>query len=197
MQYYTCCWHGFTLSFQVSLVWNPFIEAVSGIETMGFDCKKMTDEWPGKQQHDQVAKEPIVNKVCFCFPFSFLPFVCVVVVAVVAATVASPDTGSPPPGSSTAAVLIRPPPPVSSSPIEELDCCQAGTTGPVVLPKIFFNETLPLTCGFVLEADRLGNSGKSVLESLGGGFVLDDGVGRTPKDEGGAELPDHGVVRCA
>ena len=156
---------------------------------------------------DHVAKEPIVNKVCLCFPLSFLPFVCgvVVVVVVVVAVDASPATGPPTsPCSSTTAVLARPPPPSPPSPIVELDCCQAETTGPVVLPKIFFNETFPLTCGLVLDAAELGNSGKSVLESLGGGFVLlddnddeDDGVDRTPKDEGTAELPDHGVLRCA
>ena len=160
-------------------------------------------KWPKSGQvsqhnHDQVAKEPIVNKVCFCFPLSFLPFVCVVVAAL---AFASLDTGSSPvpPCSSTTSVLASSPPPLPS-PIEELDCCQAGTTGPVVFPKIFFKETLPLTWGFVLDADELGNSGKRVLESLGGGFVLfvdDDGVGRIPKDDGAAELPDHGVLRCA
>ena len=166
---------------------------------MSFDCKKVNDEWPGKptyNMHDHVAKEPIVNKVCFCFPLSLLPFVCVVVTVV---AVASPDTErSPSPlCSSITAVLARSLPPPSPSPVEELDCCQAGTTGPVVLPKIFFSETLPLTCGFVLDADKLGNSGKSVLESLGGGFAFFDGVGRVPKDEGAAELPDHGVLCCA
>jgi hypothetical protein len=174
---------------------------------MSFDCIARKRPMSGKSTYnnDHVAKEPIVNKVCFCFPLSFLPFVCVVAVAavVVAVAVASPDTGPSPtsPCSSTTAVLIRPPPP-TPSPIEKLDCFQAGTTGPVVLPKIFFNETLPLTWGFALDAVILGNSGKSVLESLGGRFVFfdddddDEGVGRIPKDGDAAELADHGVLRC-
>ena len=162
-------------------------------------------------EHDHVTKEPIVNKVCFCFPFSFLPFVCVVVVVAAAATdVASPDTVGPSPTSpcsSTLVVLLLPRPlPPPPSPIEEelLDCClQAETTGPVVLPKIFFNETLPLTCGFVLDAVKLGNSGKSVLESLGGGvFILLVGVlldvDVIVEDDVGREDADQGVVlRCA
>ena len=95
-------------------------------------------------------------------------------------------------------IRARPP----SSPVEALYCCQAGTSSPAVLPKIFFNEILPLTCGFVLDAHKLvDNSGKSVLGSLGGGFVLFDddgeGVGRILKDEGAAARPDHGVLRCA
>ena len=143
--------------------------------------------------NDHVAKEPIVNKVCFCFPLSFLPFVCVVVTV---GAVASPGTGPSPASPSTIAVLARPPPP-PPSPIDELDCCQAGTTGTPVLPKIFFNETLPLTCGFILDADELGNSGKSVLESLGGGFVVLFDDDDDDDDEGAAELPDHGVLRCA
>jgi len=62
---------------------------------------------------------------------------------------------------------------------------------------------LPLTCGFVLETVELGNSGKSVLESLGGFVLFEDdrtltdvGVGRDPNDEEATELPDQGVVRC-
>ena len=80
--------------------------------------------------------------------------------------------------------------------------CHADTPGPVVFPKIFFNETLPLTCGFDLEAVKLGNSGKSVLESLGPFVFLVDsrtlpdvGVGRDPTEDA-AELTDHGVIRC-
>ena len=90
----------------------------------------------------------------------------------------------------TAVLLARPPP---SPIVEELNCRQAETTGPDVLPKIFFNETFPLTCGFVFDVAKLGNSGKSVLESLGGGFVVE----LFDEDEAAAELADHGVLRCA
>jgi hypothetical protein len=154
---------------------------------------------------DHVFKEPIVNKVCLCFPLSFLPlFVCVVfAVAVAAVAVATPDDTAPSPTSPrSSTTLARPPPPLAPSPIDD----QAETTGPFVLPNIFFNDTLPLTCGFVLDAAKLGNSGKSVLESFDDDDdddpLIDEGVGRFPsKDEdadaAAAELPDHGVLRCA
>jgi hypothetical protein len=85
-----------------------------------------------------------------------------------------------------------------SSPIEELGC-QAETAGPFAFPEIFFNETFPRTCGFVLDAVEPGNSGKSVLKSLRWFFVLfndgpkiltDVGVGRVPRDEDAAEPSD-------
>jgi hypothetical protein len=79
-----------------------------------------------------------VNKVCFCFPF-FLFFpgtgssadrVCVVVSI---AEAAPPDAGEAPP--------------------------QTLVTVTLELPKIFINDTLPLTGNFTFAAEEEGSSG--------------------------------------
>src|SRR5260221_7781595 len=95
-----------------------------------------------------VGKEPKVNKVCFCFPF-FLFF---------------PDTIS-----SVAGPIVEGVPPEA----------EAGELPPQTLiagvpegPKIFINDTLPLTGNLVLTVDDRGNSGKLALAKFGGAFAV-------------------------
>lgn len=127
----------------------------------------------------QVGKLPKVNKVCFCFPFPFLPFL---------------STSPPPP------ISTLPPSPTSRPP----SAPHTVGFGAPFAPRIFRNDALPPICGFgPREAPVDGRPGNTASFSFGGGaaFPLAFGPG-TLRITGGAAATlaaeaDHGVLCCA
>lgn len=100
------------------------------------------------------GNEPNVNRVCFCLPFPFFPL---------------PAEGAGEAASASASVGCGGPPPP-----------QTGAEGGAGFPRIFRNDTFPLTGALVRDAADEGNSGKRELFSFGGGGC-------------GVEVPDPGL----
>lgn len=125
-----------------------------------------------------------MKSVCFCFPFDFFPFP----PAAFAFALGSSELGPP----------LSSPSPAAPAP-------HAAAVGALEVPRIFFNDTFPLTCGLLLAFDEVGSSGNKEPDSFGAG-CLEAFDGRTLTEdmtgpgcdlsaEGWAELADHGVVR--
>src|SRR5271154_123515 len=93
------------------------------------------------------GNEPSVNKVCFCFPFPFLP-------DKFFPEDPTPASSAPPPS---------PPPPPLPPPPPHTD---GG--GSKALPKIFLRDELPLMGGGFtwFKLDGVGSWGKDVLDNL-------------------------------
>lgn len=141
---------------------------------------------------DYVGNDPSVKSVCFCFPFPFFPF-----------------------GAGTASASMSPSATCDDDSVLPVLAPHAATAGAPPLPKIFRNDTLPLTCGFARAFEGAGKSGNSAFDSFGGGpcapppltplRAAADAPNAGPGDEtmdacvridgGAAELVDHGVAR--